>query len=330
MNQFKAEKPDVIVIRHINIAPPHGAVPALREQLISGRGLKAVGQHGWQVCREELLRASFSEIFRTQVREITALRQLCLQTDADEQVDMKAAEVKADRIGAGLQAMYPFESTIPFYGFAEENKYWLIGRRHGKDYPLTRIYIGQHVNSAVDNFVRLIRELESRGCLPYMDIALNREIFFPGGNPLENNGIIIYVMSSEREMLRNICQAIEAARVDSALTAAERAQLKENNIRDFLVPLADNVAFVEMNGNVSYHTTVCVDLFRAMFGRPPYFNKLNLAEIQQELDRWTPDNPGFFEGKPQQVVVCGGKPLLYPPNPLANRRKYMPALVFDQ
>jgi hypothetical protein len=320
MSPIRAVAPDAITIKHIDLSKPN------RLHLVC-RGLKAVIQHGWNEFGSSLLTVSYSDIFRQQTREIDRLRSLPATPAACSQPDFKAAETEADRIGARLQELYPHEGSAPFYAFAEDNKYWVAGKQKGEDYPLTRIYIGQRIDTAPDTFNRLIKELQSRGCLAFIDIALNREIFFPGESSLENNAIIIYVMKNDREVLRNVCQAIEAAQVDSGLTAAERARLKEDNIRDFLVPLADNVAFVEMENNRSYHFETRHRLFIEIFGRTPFLSKLSLAEIQQVLDLWSPENPGFFQGKPQRLVLCDGKPMLYPPNLLANRRKYMPALV---
>lgn len=329
MSPIKAVAPDVITIKHIDLSAPNRLCPALREQIVSGRGLKVVIQQGWHTFRNSLLAISYSEIFRQQTAEIEALQKLSLLPKPISQEKIKTAEVRADQLAIKLQSQYPKEGKVPFYASAESDKYWVLGKQRGKELPLTRIYIGQRIDNAPETFDRLIKELEIRGCLAFIDIALNREIFFPDGRSIENNAIIIYVMKNNREVLRNVCQAIETAQVDSGLSAAERAQLKEDNIRDFMVPLADNVGFVEMNSYDSYHTTIRQDLFKEIFDRwSPWRDKLSLAEIQEKHDRWSPEDPGFFQGKYQKRIHYGDKPILYPPNLLANRRKYMPALVF--
>jgi len=327
MCPIRVAEPAVIKIKHIDLALPDRSCSDLREDIIAGQGLRVVAQHGWAEFRAALLTISYGMIFARQAKEITALQPLASPLGPIDPGTVKAAETRADQLGARLQSLYPRESVHPFYSFKVPNKYWLAGKQKGNDFPLTRIYIGQRIDQVPGTFARLFTELEKRGCLPFLDLALNREIFFPDGNIVHNNAIIVYVMHNDRPILRSVCDAIAAAQVDLHLSGPDRACLKEQNIRDFLIPLAEVVAFIEMKGNVSYHTTIRHDLYIEMFGRTPYLRKLHLEEIQQLLDRWSPDNPGVFQGKPQQSILSSGKPMLYPPNLLANRRKYMPALL---
>ncbi|MFA5114262.1 MAG: hypothetical protein WC529_08210 [Candidatus Margulisiibacteriota bacterium] len=277
--------------------------------------MKAVTEHGWEQFRPTLLSISYSELLRAQLPRIASF-QLPLPANRPlGQVAAASAEKAADRLGTDLIARYPFNGKDPFYSFAEPNKYWICGKEKGQEFPLTRIYLGQKAQFVSEVFTRLFTELKKRGCLSRLDLALNRdESFDPDGPVLLNNAIIIYVMKSDLAVMRNICLAIAAAEVDLGLSAAERAHLTEDNIRDFMVPLADTVAFVEMPGNNSYHADARNYLFKHLFGRPPYMGKLSLTEIQREFDRWSPADPGLMRGKFFEKLEC--------------RRKYLPALVF--
>lgn len=315
MCPIKAVRPDITTCRHIDLASIARPPRTLRDQIITGQGLKATVKHGWERFRETLLSVSYGELLQAQLPRITVRQSPLLADQRLGRAEAVAAESAADRLGADLVASYPFAGKGPFYSYAETNKYWVCGKEKGQQFPLTRIYIGQKAGLATETFSRFFTELNRQGCLSRLDLALNRdECFDPAGPVLINNAIIIYVMKSDLAVLPDICRAIAAAEVDLGLTAAERARLNEDNLRDFMVPLAETAAFVEMPGNNSYHADARNYIFRELFRRPAFMGELSLAEMRREFDRWSPDNPGYFQAKAYMRLDC--------------RRKFMPALVF--
>jgi hypothetical protein len=159
-----------------------------------------------------------------------------------------------------------------------------------------------------------LNSLKQTGVISNIDLALNLETYDKENisRQFENNTIILYVYGKKPEIFKEVASAIKNAKTLRPdiwkLSPRELAKSKESIIKDFMIPLDENVSFAEMSNTGSYHANVTGKAFYEITGDFA-FKPNSLDEFIKKIEPYSPGRPGLIDDLPE-------------------RRKYMPALLF--
>lgn len=251
-------------------------------KVIGGKGIEVVNETGWENYRKMLDLLGWSQLAESQISSIKYLKERS-KKEASTIPNDEAMETRA-RIRNYVKETrdkYPRTSNLPYFAASEVDT-TDTGKKltiWGKDVPkfgkekTTRIYMALTEVGMRFAFDALREELAQNGAINKMILALNLETLQNADpNEVDNNAVIMYVPDSNPEVLTKICQAIKAAKEKQPnafkLTAKQLASVKTGSTAEFMVPLDDTTAFVEVEkvkGGASYHSTVMAEMRKYVY-----------------------------------------------------------------
>lgn len=270
-----------------------------RSKVMSGQGLEQVIKHGWPQFRAVLARSSYAEIIESQLAGITRLGPP--RARFDDPADRLEVLLQATALYNEFAEKYPQAGDHPV-GIKRDGKLELRGKTVKDNASfLTKFYFAIPVRHAPAVFRCLFDALKTNDVLKDIVFSLN----FRALNCLdiyETNVIIIYAFGKDPRLLKNICEAIQLARssrpeIWEPPRPGDLALAKSWMLAEFLIPLCDNVAFVELEANLSWDDHFLPRLRSELLGGNAFKNLNQLAEF---LKKWTPEKPGEFTWTPRK------------------------------
>lgn len=325
--------------------------PVERRQIAAEHGLQAAAQLGWPALRAELTQMTYRDIVQEQVRQIAALKlQASAEATPPEQELVRintAAKERASRLVERFFEEYP-KSAAGANGFYSErygeepHKLRVRGILEAggqREYPLTRLYVTTQIARAPEAFIALFNELRADDLLQYCDFTLLLETFADPTAILFGKSYLnvttrpdVFILYVRRwpgvDVLGGACRALErtvkAAPELWQIPASDLAKLKEWFLYRLSVPLSDNIALVEQEDDDSFDTIWLPRLHNNLFRQFQFH--FNQAAWESAFAAFNPDNPGAFNRQAGHLYFNGQ--LIRTEDILAQRRKYMPTLVF--
>jgi hypothetical protein len=311
------------VSQHVEITPDVN-----RENIINGRGFEEIENVGWQKYRETLADMSYGDIVERQAEEVERLAsgQDYKTGKLPEWIIEKAnseSSQRATEMATWFTQEYGKEKSATFTAFKDREKK-LIAR--GKDIPLTengepverpvtRLYFSVPTKNAPEIFKEVFTALADEGEMRKVDLALNLESYQSDSlkKESESNTIVLYTYGKDSQLMESIAKSVRRAKNASPdkweMSRSGKGKAKETMIKEFLIPLDENVAFAEMPNLESYHANAYGRISEEVTGIPPYM-KVPLKEFTEKVKTFTSRFRNAFTDFP-------------------NRRRNMPALIID-
>lgn len=285
-----------------------------RDQIKNGQCLEIINEIGWEEFKKILIDTNYSEIVEGAIKQIQDLEQINKDTNTGPAPEWlthnnnEEAKLRIKKVETELMAHFSQSDSTPCVVHSNAKKIMVSGnsiarndRGESVETPVTRIYFSVATQRSPEAFKALIIGLEQQGILDTIEVAYNLENF--EGDSInkifENNTIILYVYGTKPNILEKISQTITEVKNDNPdpwkLSARSLIRSKENVAKDFMIPLDDTTAFVEMPSNESYHSTVRGHVFQELTGQFPW-TKMNLSDFSKSLSVWKKDHPNSVAG----------------------------------
>lgn len=254
--------------------------------------LELIKQIGWTKYREQLSKMSYTQIIRSQQPTTE------LVDGSEEAAWYRKNQIQQENIAELVivnQEFPKLEDTEQAHFWRQgDKKIWMQGEYLPSDESLmTRIYLACPTKRVWEVFNGLCQKSHESGIARNIQVALNLENF--QGESLaktfEGNNIIIYIkgkansglMTKLAEILLEAKQQVEDWQMSEDALASNR----EETLRAFMIPLADQISFVEMPNGSSYHTTAC-GLIQQNFGLSHFGRSTPppLSEYISRMEKW--------------------------------------------
>lgn len=311
------------------------------KNVLRGNSLELISRIGWEKYRKLLESLSYSQFIADGLKEISQLETASQveQQPLNEVVlqQNKEAGLRAEGLMNNMEQEFARSKGLTYFCKNSEggNKFFALFRGSDSEQKkVTRFYVGINNRNAPEIFQSLFEELAKQDGLGNTDLALYKSNIIGGAEESFNdidvqvNNIIIYVKNDNPETFNMVSNAITSSKKNHPeiwnLSMGDKAKLKRQYLSDFIIPIDDNVGFVEMSGVNSYHIDARVGIYRQLLGESiQYSEGISLEERSKILAEYGPANPGFF-GK---MMITGRE--VWTINARERRRKYMPALLFE-
>lgn len=302
-----------------------------REAILEGRGWEEIERVGWESYRQELEKVSYGEIASRRIGRIRELEALPLPPNTGKtspgslQALNDQAKVRSYELSASLSQEHSREKGGSWHAFRQgDKKLTARGQLNPRnergepvERPIRRFYFSVLTRKAPEAYQSLLSALAENGAIDNIDLVLNLETFQePDPKSFENNALILYSFGNDAELMNKIATAVRQAKESSpdawSMGANDKGRAMNSVLRDFLVPLDDTSGFVEMPTTQSYHSGTRGHIYEEMVGEPSS-RGTTTEEIAKRISMWKPEKPGLFLD-----------------SSLRNRRRYMPALLFEE
>jgi len=206
-----------------------------------------------------------------------------------------------------------------------EKKLRIIGRERNTEnkHFLRRVYLSVPTANMPEISEELFKIMERDDLLSETEIAMNMEVYGEEGAS-EINSIVIYIFGNKPELMTKAFKAIKEAKTNTVelwnKSDADRYSSLKKTLGDLMIPVDDDVAFVEMadGPGYSYHSGISNRIRREL--DPMSFSGVaDFNRIKKGLDQFAPSTPGPMSPDTDDTAYYD----------ISARNKYMPALVFD-
>lgn len=297
-----------------------------QKNILEGRGLQEIPELKWKNFREVLKNLSYADIIHQQIRQIDNLKSQPQNKNTPPKwlthSQNSEAETRASGLGNKLSEQYKLDGLSSFSVFMNGKKLTTRSKKNEGlsqqeffNRPTTRIYLSVLTKNAPEIYKSLFDSLIDNHCFEdKIDLVLNLENFTTNSlnESFDNNTIIIYCFG-KNPPIENVAKAIDRAKKSNprlwGLSKPDLIKTKEKNIKEFMIPLDDTTALVEVGNVDSYHARSGGNILFEITGKP-VAERITLNELEEEFKKFNPNKPGLFSE--QQIT---------------NRKRYMPALV---
>lgn len=289
------------------------------ENVLEGRGFEEIERIGWQKYRAALVNLSYGDIVEKQVSQIKQLeaQQEYKTGKTPEWITHEQnveARGRARNLSSEFSEKYSKEKLLTYYSYQDRGKKVFVNGKNievddknnpiGR--PVTRFYFSVPTKSSPEAFKSLFTSLVDEGVMGKIQLALNLENY--QGESLdksfENNNLVLYAYGENPQLMEKITKAITRAKRSSPdawqLSATNTAKAKEEMVKDFMIPLDDTTAFVEMDNLRSYHADVRGHVYYELLGEMPHMKKTSIDEFAKKVKERTANTRGVLSEFPKR------------------------------
>lgn len=231
-----------------------------QEEMVKNlHSLELIQQIGWTKYHELLSQMSYADIIEHQLTPIeTGLKggESHWYQDHriihDNEAELQLIEEEYPKLQSNDQAHFWREG---------DKKIWMQGENIIKEPSLMRrIYLACPTSKAWHVFQDIISKTTDQGIAKDLSIALNMESFHPGAiaKPFETNNIVIYVGGEEKNDIMTKLAAVldESKKTEEnwKMPVESLAKCQEETLREMTIPIDEQISYVEMKSDASYHT----------------------------------------------------------------------------
>lgn len=299
---------------------PNFLEPEIMEKIEDGQGLEVIENIGWEKYRQTLEQVPYARIFEKRSQKIQGINQNAPEDNWVTSHHNIDADKRAGDLSRKFQSGFTKDTGNPFIVEIEgDTKLWVHGSESNPDNKkfLRRIYLDIPTQNLPEVFDLLSNSLIENDLMRHIQIAMNLESFDDSDQYSASNAIVIYISGDKPELMTKIAEIISQVKQDNEdlFTRPDwaKALATKAAVGELMIPLDDDIAFVEQTGEASYHAQILPQIYKEL-GLNLGVNSSNLDDLYRNIKPFSAQRPG--ELNPDNSILVG-------------RKKYSPALILD-